>query len=124
ALNIRVHELERQLGQNSNNSSKPPSSDGFRKPTNLRTPGGKKGAPKGHKGNTLQFVEQPDEIIVHTPTLRECQGIAENDGHEWATQMKELLQESWKLAQTSRQDNIPLSKSTIQEMKQRFDEIL
>lgn len=45
-LEKRVHELERQLGQNSNNSSKPPSSDGLRKPTNLRTPGGKKGAPK------------------------------------------------------------------------------
>lgn len=34
-LEKRVHELERQLGQNSNNSSKPPSSDGLRKPTNL-----------------------------------------------------------------------------------------
>ncbi|WP_245850698.1 DUF6444 domain-containing protein, partial [Paenibacillus herberti] len=46
-LEQRVHELERQLGQNSSNSSKPPSSDGLRKPTNLRQAGGKKGAPKG-----------------------------------------------------------------------------
>jgi transposase len=73
-LEKRVHELERQLGQNSSNSSKPPSSDGPRKPTNLRTPGGKKGAPTGHKGTTLHFVEQPDEIIVHTlSTCTECQ---------------------------------------------------
>lgn len=64
-LEHRVHELERQLGSNSKTSSKPPSSDGLRKPTNLRTPGGKKGAPKGHPGSTLRFVEHPDEIILH-----------------------------------------------------------
>ncbi|MEI7026049.1 DUF6444 domain-containing protein [Paenibacillus sp. y28] len=40
-LEKRVHKLERQLGQNSNNSSKPPSSDGLRKPTNLRSTGGR-----------------------------------------------------------------------------------
>nr|WP_269145546.1 DUF6444 domain-containing protein [Cohnella fermenti] len=45
-LEARVHELERQLDQNSRNSSKPPSSDGYRKPVNLRTKGGKKGAPR------------------------------------------------------------------------------
>jgi len=64
-LELQVNDLKRQLGQNSNNSSKPPSSDGFRKPTNLRTPGGKKGAPKGHKGNTLLFSESPDEIVIY-----------------------------------------------------------
>ena len=42
-LEKQVHELERQLGKNSHNSSKPPSSDGLRKPTNLRVSGGKKG---------------------------------------------------------------------------------
>lgn len=63
-LEKRVHELERQLGQNSNNSSKPPSSDGMRKPTNLRTPGGKKGAPKGRDGHTLRFAV-PDKIVIH-----------------------------------------------------------
>jgi transposase len=66
-LEKRVNELERQLGQNSNNSSNPPSSDGPRKPTNLRTPGGKKGAPKGHDGHTLRFAV-PDEIVVHPVT--------------------------------------------------------
>ena len=71
-LENRVQELERQLGQNSNNSSKPPSSDGLRKPTNLRTPGGKKGAPKGHVGTTLHFVDEPHEIVVHE--LLVCSG--------------------------------------------------
>jgi transposase len=67
-LEKRVHDLERQLGQNSNNSSKPPSSDGFRKPTNLRKPGGKKGAPKGHQGHTLHRVDTPDILITHAVT--------------------------------------------------------
>ncbi|OAS25703.1 IS66 family transposase [Paenibacillus oryzisoli] len=73
-LENRIVELERQLGQNSQNSSKPPSSDGFRKPTNLRTPGGKKGAPHGHKGSTLRFSEVPDHTIVYEiATCPHCQ---------------------------------------------------
>lgn len=63
-LKAEVHELKRQLGQNSNNSSKPPSSDGFRKPINSRQSGGKKGAPKGHRGKTLEFSASPDAIVV------------------------------------------------------------
>lgn len=67
-LEKQVHELKRQLSQSSNNSSKPPSSDGLRKPTNLRTSGGKKGAPKGHDGTTLRFSDLPDEVMVHSLT--------------------------------------------------------
>ncbi|MFD2329903.1 IS66 family transposase [Cohnella sp. GCM10020058] len=65
-LENRIKDLERQLGQNSRNSSKPPSSDGFRKPTNSRQPGGKKGAPKGHDGHTLLFSEAPDHVVHQT----------------------------------------------------------
>lgn len=71
-LELRVKDLERQLGQNSSNSSKPPSSDGLRKPTNSRIPGGKKGAPKGHPGHTLPFSENPDQIIEHWPHCHHC----------------------------------------------------
>lgn len=64
-LEQRVQELERQLGSNSGNSSKPPSSDGLRKPpVNLRKSGGKKGAPKGHPGYTLHQVDSPDHIVT------------------------------------------------------------
>ena len=65
-MKARITELERQLGQNSNNSSKPPSSDGFKKkPKSLRPTGGKTGGQPGHKGHKLKMTDTPDEIIVH-----------------------------------------------------------
>jgi len=53
-LMLRVKELESQLKQNSRNSSRPPSSDVYRKgPAFLRAKGGKVGGKKGHDGGTL-----------------------------------------------------------------------
>lgn len=74
-LEAEVRELKRRLGMNSKNSSKPPSSDGLRKPVNLRQKGGKMGAPKGHPGHTLQFVETPDHVVWHRlSTCPHCEG--------------------------------------------------
>ncbi len=71
ALVARVAELERQLGLNSGNSGKPPSSDGLKKPArvgSLRERTGKKpGGQKGHPGKTLSRVETPDAIVDHFP---------------------------------------------------------
>src|SRR5215213_4032470 len=47
ALQQRIAELERQIGLNSGNSGKPPSSDGLKKPPrtgNLRQPSGSRAA--------------------------------------------------------------------------------
>lgn len=58
--------LREQLNQNSQNSSKPPSTDGFVKPRSLRKKSGKKpGGQPGHKGSTLKKISNPDRIEVH-----------------------------------------------------------
>jgi transposase len=65
----RIEALERQLGLNSKNSGKPPSSDGLKKPARVRSLRGKSGKPSGgqpgHKGETLRQVEKPDIIKKH-----------------------------------------------------------
>ena len=64
-LNEKLKFLEARLNQNSQNSSKPPSTDVFMdkkpKPKSTRTISGKKaGGQKGHPGKTLEMVENPD----------------------------------------------------------------
>jgi transposase len=70
-LEAEVAELKRQLGQNSRNSSKPPSSDSpFTKPApkSLRRKSGKKpGGQPGHPGSTLTLVNDPNERKRHEP---------------------------------------------------------
>src|SRR5487761_1826533 len=74
ALKARIIELERRLGLNSSNSGKPPSSDGLKKPArvkSLREPSGKpSGGQKGHQGETLRQVAEPNKIVDHFP--RSC----------------------------------------------------
>ncbi|MDE5718204.1 MAG: hypothetical protein K2I53_11455 [Lachnospiraceae bacterium] len=69
-LNQTIQELKEQLNKNSKNSSKPPSSDGFKKPTpkSLRKSSGKKaGGQDGHQGTHLAVISDPDEIVKHMP---------------------------------------------------------
>ena len=70
-LEAEVAELRRQLGQNSQNSSRPPSSDSpFVKPAprSLRRRSGRKpGGQPGHPGSTLPLVDNPNERKRHEP---------------------------------------------------------
>ena len=71
-LRARIAELERQLGLNSSNSGKPPSSDGLTKPpfriSSLRDRSSKKSSGQpGHPGKTLRRSETPDATIDHFP---------------------------------------------------------
>jgi transposase len=68
----RIKALEGQISKNSKNSSKPPSSDGMRKPKSLRRQGERKtGGQNGHPGKTLNQVETPDVIVTHPAELCE-----------------------------------------------------
>ena len=89
-LRNRIAELERQLGLNSSNSGKPPSSDGLKKKparvSSLRERSGKRpGGQPGHPGKTLSRSETPDAIVDHFPNACDgCGGAlseAETDGH-------------------------------------------
>lgn len=95
-LEERCRELEGMVSKNSQNSSKPPSSDGYQKPNKSDSPqddstngknsdsqqesptpkslrqssDNKAGGQKGHKGNCLKSVDNPDYVVYHT--LLEC----------------------------------------------------
>lgn len=85
-LNQTIQELKEQLNKNSKNSSKPPSSDGLKKPApkSLRKSSGKKaGGQDGHQGTHLAVISDPDEVVKHMPSACEdcphykmCKGTA------------------------------------------------
>lgn len=73
-LEARLEVLENQLKKDSHNSSKPPASDGFGKRTNsLRSKSERQsGGQIGHEGNTLEWREEVDKIIIHP--VEYCEG--------------------------------------------------
>lgn len=74
-LEQRIKKLEDQVNKNSRNSSKPPSTDGFKKPQpkSLREKGKHPiGGQKGHPGRTLSMTDQPDHISVHRVKTCSC----------------------------------------------------
>ena len=82
-LKEKIVDLEARLKKNSQNSSKPPGSDGLSKQPrgerqqSLREKGKKKpGGQKGHAGKTLSRVAMPDHVITHA--LNACSACFKN----------------------------------------------
>lgn len=63
-LLLLISILVNRLGLNSRNSSKPPSSDPNRIKKSRKTGERKPGGQPGHKGKTLQQIDDPDEIKI------------------------------------------------------------
>lgn len=87
ALEEQVADLKRHLGQNSGNSSQPPSRDRY--PRKLKKLGGKKGPPLGHDGVTRVGFGEPDHVKDLVPSLCAC-------GQSLATH---TLKETWQVAE-------------------------
>ena len=70
-LQETIKELQRKLNMDSHNSSKPPSSDGYKKAKKDRSlrekTGRKTGGQKGHKGVNMKLPHEPDEVKIHLP---------------------------------------------------------
>lgn len=82
-LEGRIAELEKRLHKNSSNSSKPPSSDGLKRPNrSLRdnASGRKPGGQPGHPGQSLKSSASPDAVI--DLPLTQCPGCQSDlSGH-------------------------------------------
>ena len=80
-LEERVAKLESQRSKDSHNSSKPPSTDWFRKPKSLveKTKRQSGGQP-GHPGKSLRQVADPDHTKLHALHGRCSCGYNKKDG--------------------------------------------
>jgi len=73
ALLVRVEAVESRLGQNSRNSSRPPSSDGYGKASSpsraeQKAAGRRPGKQPGDQGRHLAQVPDPDEVVAYVPS--------------------------------------------------------
>ncbi|HEX2867917.1 MAG TPA: IS66 family transposase [Ignavibacteriales bacterium] len=73
-LEKKVLELESRINKDSKNSSKPPSTDMFRRnQNNSREKSGKKpGGQPGHEPHRLELCSNPNKIVIHKATRCSC----------------------------------------------------
>ena len=78
ALTQENARLKEMMGKNSGNSSKPSSTDFFKKPISTREPTGREiGGQKGHKPHNAELYDDVDEVIEYKVEKCECGGKIE-----------------------------------------------
>jgi transposase len=93
-LQSQVADLAARLKMNSQNSSKPPSSDGLAKPApkSLRGKSGRKpGRPKGQPGATMQLSDHPDKRVRHRPARCRCCGKSLKGAPETGMERRQVI---------------------------------
>src|SRR5258708_1057521 len=93
-LQSQVADLAARVKMNSQNSSRPPSSDGLAKPApkSLRGKSGRKpGRPKGQPGATMQLADRPDEKVRHRPAKCGCCGKSLKDAEVTAVERRQVI---------------------------------
>jgi transposase len=94
ALQSQVADLAAQAKSNSQNSSKPPSSDGLGKPApkSLRGKSGRKpGRPKGQPGATMELSARPDKTVRHRPAKCGCCGKSLRNAAVTGTERRQVI---------------------------------
>jgi transposase len=93
-LQSQVADLAARVKMNSQNSSKPPSSDGLAKPApkSLRGRSGRKpGRPKGQPGATMQLADHPDKKVRHRPARCRCCGESLKGAPETGMERRQVI---------------------------------
>jgi transposase len=93
-LQSQVADLAARVKMSSQNSSKPPSSDGLAKPApkSLRGKSGRKpGRPKGQPGATMQLADHPDKRVRHRPARCRCCGKSLKGAPETGMERRQVI---------------------------------
>ena len=91
-MQVEIDELKAKVKENSQNSNRPSSSDGFKKPKPAFVrQKGKRGGQKGHRGNTLKRVEKPDLTVDCEPQNCLC-GKAEWTAEGEITETRQVFE--------------------------------
>ena len=93
-LQSQVADLAARVRANSQNSSRPPSSDGLAKPApkSLRKKTGRKpGRPKGQPGATMPLTDHPDKKVQHRPARCRCCGKSLKGAPETGMERRQVI---------------------------------
>ena len=96
-LRSRLADLEQRLGKNPRNSSMPPSAEGLSKPpapnrAERRAAKRRPGKQPGTEGKHLAQVADPDEVLIHAPSMCACCGADLSDADVVSVERRQVFE--------------------------------